>query len=103
MVLEEKNGFLEGETKELKSMVGNMRTELDRVNAELRKNENFKGQIPNQSDTILPHADETFNQNKRPAWLLPLQLMRYILHKCYFTDIDGVNNLKNLYSILNIK
>jgi len=69
-------------------MVGNMRTELDHVNAELRKNENFKGQIPNQLDTILPHADETFNQNKRPARLLPLQLLRYMLHKCYFAHIN---------------
>lgn len=77
VALEEKNSFFEGETIELKSLVRNLRTELDYVKNELTKHGNFRNQIPNQYDFSLPHADETFKRNKRPAQLLPLQLSRY--------------------------
>jgi len=77
VVLEEKNSFLEGEAKELKSIVRNMRTELDHVNEELTKNTNFRDQTSNKFErSSLPHAFETFKRNKRPAQLIPLPLLR---------------------------
>jgi len=77
LVLEEKNSFLEGETKELKRLVGTMRSQLDHVNSELGKTAYFQNQLPNQYyNTSLPYADETITKNKRPARLLPLQLLR---------------------------
>jgi len=77
VALEEKNSFLEGETKELKSIVRNMRTDLDHVNEEFTKNTNFRDQTPNQYDRLSsPHAFETFKRNKRPAQLVPLQLLK---------------------------
>ncbi len=53
-----------------------MRTELDYVNAELRKAD----EIPDQYDTSsLLNSGEIDKKNKRPARMLPLQLLRSII------------------------